>query len=181
MRLSGLPPYPPPDARILVLGSFPSAESLRKREYYGFSRNHFWPLVAALFGEDAPAGYEGRLALLGRHGVALWDVIASCERTGSLDADIGHEEPNRIPELLARLPGVERIALNGSKAASSFARHFGGAKASPIGAPFEWTHDALPRRRFSVARLPSTSPVPTRDYRSMDDKLPIWKAWLAQS
>ena len=84
--LEGFPPVVDDDARLLILGSFPSVQSLAVRQYYGNPRNAFWPITSELFGFDAGAPYETRLAALQSRGVALWDVLHACRRAGSSDA-----------------------------------------------------------------------------------------------
>jgi hypoxanthine-DNA glycosylase len=183
-RFRGFAPIGSESPRILVLGSFPSRRSLEKGEYYGHERNHFWAIMGALRGFDPLAGYAERIAALERSGIGLWDVIASCEREGSMDGDIRNEEPNPIVEYLAARPTVERVALNGGKAASAFAACFApenGKLRFPIGTTVPWRPAAMPDRLILVARLPSTSPIPTRDYRRAEDKLPLWSEFLAAS
>jgi hypoxanthine-DNA glycosylase len=181
-RAFGLPPLGAASPRVLVLGSFPSRRSLEKGEYYGHERKHFWPIVGALFDFDSAAPYADRAAALARSGLALWDVIASCERPGSLDKDIRGEEPNAIIGYLAARPSVERIALNGAKAAAAFRALVApelGRGGLPIGAVAEWRPAELPGRAFLVARLPSTSPIPTRRFRRAEDKMAPWGGFAA--
>lgn len=159
---SGLPPLWDPRARWLVLGSFPSQASLAGRCYYGHPRNHFWFLVASVLGEAAPEGWPARRDWLLDRGLAVWDVVASCRRQGSLDQDIRQAVPNDIPDLVARLPRLETILLNGGTAARLFARFF------PDFA------GRFPRLRLVV--LPSSSPVPTARYRQREAKLASWQA-----
>ncbi len=180
-RLRGLDPAGSEEPRVLVLGSFPSRRSLEKGEYYGHERNHFWAIMGALCGFDPAGDYASRLAALARAGIALWDLIASCEREGSLDGDIRYEEPNPIVAYLAARPSIGRIALNGGKASSSFAAFLApdfGARPLPIGEAREWRPVALRGRILSLARLPSTSPIPSRDYRSAEAKLPLWMDFI---
>ena len=83
--MSVVHPFPPvADAacRVLILGSFPSVKSREEGFFYGHPRNRFWPLMAALLGENAPQSIPEKEAMLLRHHIALWDVIASCEITG---------------------------------------------------------------------------------------------------
>src|SRR5207249_4908149 len=90
-----------PNPKILILGSMPGLASLKKRQYYGHKQNQFWRLLGEVLGEKLPElDYDGRLEVLKRRGVALWDVLAECEREGSLDSDIHEEEPNAIAKLL---------------------------------------------------------------------------------
>ena len=183
----GLPPLVGSDARILVLGSFPSVASLADQEYYAYERNHFWFLVSAILDEPLPAIWAQKTALLNKHGVAVWDVIAKCERAGSLDQAIRNAKPNPIPAFLADHPGIVRVVFNGTKAADTFARHFGvrgPVPLAPVG-PMTWDigscKEAVPSRIVSLVRVPSSSPVPSRAFRNAGDKLEAWKAAFRSS
>lgn len=148
---------PAADAKteILVLGSMPGRESLRRREYYGFPRNLFWSITGELFGFDPALPYRERVAALLAHGVGLWDVLAACERpASSLDAAITAPVPNNLPELLARFPQIRRICCNGSAAANYLAKFF-------------------PAIGVEVRRLPSTSPAAAMFSR--EEKLRVWR------
>ena len=118
----GLPPVVGDDARVLVLGSFPSERSLVVGEYYANRRNQFWQLMAALFDVDVDLPYEERVDALTGHGVALWDVVRSCRRVGSLDAKIDRTTlvVNDFGPLFARHPGIQRIFVNGLTAFELF-------------------------------------------------------------
>jgi double-stranded uracil-DNA glycosylase len=181
-RLSGFPPLGAADPRILVLGSFPSTASLERGEYYGHGRNQFWALLGSILGFSAEAPYAERVAALASAGIALWDVIGDCEREGSLDQAIRAERANPIDEFLAARPGIARLGLNGGKAFSSFAANFAPElkKAGlAIGGSAAWRPPSGPARLVTVSRLPSTSPVPSRDYRGAQDKLPAWASFIA--
>ena len=136
-------PLLPAAPRLLILGSMPSVQSIKQQQYYGHPRNRFWPLIAALFDGDADAPYAQRVAHLLAHNLALWDVLASCERPGSADAAIRNdsEVPNRIDQLLAQHPGITRLYFNGAAAETCFHRHFPQLQG------------------LSTQRLPSTSPA----------------------
>src|SRR5690242_8466973 len=86
--LYGFPPILGDRARLLILGNAPSVLSLAHRQYYGNPRNAFWPIAGEVFGFDAGAPYDVRTAVLTAHGVAVWDVLRSCRRKGSLDSAI---------------------------------------------------------------------------------------------
>jgi hypoxanthine-DNA glycosylase len=137
------PPVVDAAARVLVLGTLPGEESLRRQQYYAHPRNAFWPILFALFKApaDADADYAARLAFAKAHRVALWDVCHSGERAASEDATIRRIEPNAIPALLDAHPGIAAVAFNGSTARRLHDRHF--------------------RRRpgLSYLALPSTSPA----------------------
>ena len=104
------------NARILILGSFPSVRSREARFYYAHPQNRFWPLMARLYGEPVPQTTEERRTFALRHGIALWDSIQSCVITGSSDASIRKATPNDIAGLISQT-GIERIFCNGQQSA----------------------------------------------------------------
>ena len=157
-RITAFPPVAPPGARLLILGSMPSVESLNQGFYYAHPRNAFWCILAEVFGEPFPEDIPERVALLERHGVALWDVLDSCEREGSLDSAIRAPRVNDFEGLFVRCPGIHRILLNGGTAARLFMKH---------GGPFLEGRECL--------RLPSTSPAYTLSY---ERKLTLWRQAL---
>ena len=122
--LEGFPPVVDDGARLLILGSFPSVQSLATRQYYGNPRNAFWPITSALFGFDALAVYETRLAALQSAGVALWDVLYKCRRTGSSDAKIDPKSlvVNDFSQLFNAYPCIRRVYFNGQTAHKLFRR-----------------------------------------------------------
>ena len=142
--LCGLEPIVGDGPRVLILGSFPGEASLRARRYYGHPRNHFWTLIGGVIGEDLTAlGYDARVERLVAHRIALWDVIAQCERAGSLDSAIRAEVGNDIGGLLRCCPTIATIAFNGGKSASYRKR----VAAMPESA------------RCTLVALPSSSPA----------------------
>jgi hypoxanthine-DNA glycosylase len=152
------PPVVDDAARVLVLGTLPGEESLRRQQYYAHPRNAFWPILFALFesAADAATDYAARLAFARAHRVALWDVCRSGARVASADATIRRIEPNAIPALLDTHPGIGAVAFNGTTARHLHDRHF--------------------RRRpgISYLALPSTSPANAGlDFAG---KLARWKA-----
>lgn len=104
--------------RLLILGSLPGDASLKAAQYYGHPRNAFWRLIGGVIGRDLAAlPYEERLAALKAAGVGLWDVIASAERPGSLDAAIRQPEAADLRGLVRTLPDLRAVAFNGGTAA----------------------------------------------------------------
>lgn len=118
-------PFPPvvdENCRILILGSFPSVKSRENGFFYGHPQNRFWPMIAAILKEDAPSSIPGKTALLLRHHIALWDVIASCEIEGSSDASVR----NAVPVDIARITDVGSITCvicNGALAGKLYKRY----------------------------------------------------------
>ncbi len=157
-RLKGLAPIEAPDARMLILGSMPGAASLAAAQYYAYPHNHFWQLVFAMLGEEDPAKYEARVVMLKKRKIALWDVIYSCERVGSLDKDIRNAVPNDILSFLNAHADIATVCFNGMTAQRMYDRHF----------------QRLDSIRYLL--LPSSSPVPRRQIRTFEDKLPAWAA-----
>ncbi len=121
--LVGLAPVVGPSTRLVVLGSFPGVASLRSQQYYGHPRNHFWPILSALW--DVPLtrlDYGARLAVLQERGVGLWDVYATCRREGSLDRAIQDALPNDLALLRRAAPELRALVHNGAESARSMGR-----------------------------------------------------------
>ncbi len=153
------PPFADERSRVLVLGTLPGEESLRRVEYYAHPRNLFWPILYALFGGVPPRDYGERVAFLRTHRVALWDVCAAGEREASADSTIRREEPNAIDPLLDRYPQIRGVAFNGTGAERLYDRHF------------------RRRPRLLYLSLPSTSPAHAR--LGFEAKLARWTALRA--
>ena len=144
---------------MLILGSLPGDESLRLQQYYAHPRNHFWPILSALFDDPRVTDWDAKLSFLERHRIALWDVFGRGERQGSLDGNIRNAVVNDFAAFLERLPMLRLIALNGSKATQIFERNVRN----------------LVKPGIDVVALPSTSPVPSRKVLTLADKIERWK------
>src|SRR5581483_5174544 len=125
-------PFVGPTSRVLILGSMPGPEALRKQQYYGFTGNHFWKLLPTLFDKAPPVDYDEKLKLLRRHGIALWDVIGTCVRPGALDSSIRNLLPNDIPGLLKKHRKIRAVFINGQFAHKTFLKHFGREVSVPV-------------------------------------------------
>ena len=150
-------PFPPvagPDSRVLILGSFPSVRSREEGFFYGHPRNRFWPLMAALYGEDMPQTIPERRALILRHGLALWDVIASCRIEGSSDASVRDAVPVDIRRVLD-VADIRQVVCNGALAGKLYARYLQQA----VG--------------LDAVIMPSTSPANAA--WSLVRLLPVWR------
>ena len=121
MILHPIPPVFDSGATVLLLGSFPSVRSREEGFYYAHPQNRFWRVLSLLTGEELPLTVPEKKAFLLRHGIALWDVIASCEITGSADQSIRNAVPNDLSRVLSAAP-VRRIYLNGGTAARCYER-----------------------------------------------------------
>ena len=142
-RVCSFPPSADGGARILILGSMPGVESLRMQQYYAFRHNVFWRIMGEIWSFAPQLPYAERLAALRAHGVALWDVLADCERAGSLDTAIARPAPNDIPGLLRQCPAIGKICCNGGASGRYLKRFF-----PDLGVP--------------IVVLPSTSPAAAR-------------------
>ena len=117
-RKTAFDPVVDAETRLLILGSLPGDASLAAGQYYGHPRNAFWRLVSEVTGRDLVAlSYDDRLAVLKAARIGLWDVVASAERPGSLDAAIRRPEAADLRGLVARLPALRAVAFNGGTAA----------------------------------------------------------------
>jgi hypoxanthine-DNA glycosylase len=152
------PPLISRDSEVLILGSMPGPEALRKQQYYGFAGNHFWKIIPRLFAEPIPTTYEEKKALVVEHRLALWDVIGTCVRPGALDSSIRHLEANDIPALLTQYQGIRAVFINGLFAHKTFLKKFG-------------TDVSVP-----VFVLPSTSPANAA--MTLDEKTRRWSQIL---
>jgi hypoxanthine-DNA glycosylase len=161
-RISGgvakrsFPPIVDERALVLVLGTLPGEESLRRVEYYAHPRNLFWPIIAALVDAPTPADYAAKVALVISNRIALWDVCALGERLASADSTIRAEEPNAIDSLLDNHPTIRTVVFNGSTARRLYDRHF------------------MRRPDLAYLAMPSTSPAHAR--LGFADKLAQWRA-----
>lgn len=166
-RIKAFAPICGPEPRILLLGTMPSAKSLEEGEYYAHPRNLFWQILGEIFtGEECSSGCSSGSALKAapyiekqqfctRNKIAVWDVLASCERQGSLDSAIKKEQVNPLESFLRERPSIELIGLNGRKAEALFLRNF--PELCSI---------------YRCKSLPSTSPAHAA--MSFAEKLQIW-------
>jgi len=114
------------NSRVLILGTMPSVASLAYGFYYGHPRNAFWPILARFFDVPVPVTIEEKCALILSNQLALWDVLESCVRPGSLDSDIREEKPNDFQAFFTEWPKITAVLVNGGTAKRLFAK-YGGA------------------------------------------------------
>lgn len=152
-RISSFAPVISEDAQILILGSVPGVKSLEMQQYYAHPQNLFWKIIFQLFNEKFTTDYDEKIKILKRNKIALWDVIDTCERKGSLDSEIRNEEANDIHQLLKNYPNIKAIFCNGQKSFKNLKKIMGKECAIPIFV------------------LPSTSPLHTI---SFEKKMAEW-------
>lgn len=115
MILHPIPPLYNKSSKILVLGSFPSVKSREQVFFYGHPQNRFWRVISAIFGKNVPVTIEEKRELLLNNGIAVWDVIASCDIVGSSDISIRNAVPNDLSMILNNSK-IEKIFVNGKTA-----------------------------------------------------------------
>lgn len=128
------------NSRILILGTFPSVKSREHQFYYGHPQNRFWKLLAALTDSPLPKSIPEKKELLLANGIAIWDVIASCDIIGSSDTSIKNVVPANLPSVLSQ-SSIQQIYGNGAKACQLYDRYL------------------LPKTNMPIHKLPSTSPA----------------------
>ena len=122
MIVHPIPPVYDKDSRVLILGSFPSVKSREAGFFYGHPQNRFWKVTAAVFGEEVPQSIPEKRAFLLRNHIAVWDVIRSCEITGSSDASIRDVTVNDLSVIL-NAARIRRIFVNGKTAEKMYKRY----------------------------------------------------------
>ncbi|CAA9892615.1 T/U mismatch-specific DNA glycosylase [Candidatus Methylobacter favarea] len=162
-EVEGFAPIVSPHSSLLILGSMPGAASLRKQQYYGHPGNAFWPIMGALFAAYPELGYQLRKEILIENGVAVWDVLQSCKRLGSLDSNIELSSIiiNDFTSFFDEYKLIRRVYFNGGMAEKVYKKHI------------------LPtlNQRFSYLeyqRLPSTSPAFAT--LTLAQKIAAWQA-----
>ena len=136
-------PFPPlynSYSQILILGSFPSVKSREQMFFYGHPQNRFWPLLAALFGEEPPSTIEEKKALAHSHHIALWDSIRSCTIVGSSDSSVRDVVPNDLRVIFDNSK-TERVFCNGALSHKMYMKYI------------------YPQTGIAAVKLPSTSPA----------------------
>lgn len=156
------PPIATKESRVLILGSMPGIQSLEKQQYYAHPQNSFWKIMGEIFNQAAET-YPQRVALIKENGLALWDTLKCCERTGSLDTRIHKEtiEVNDFTAFLKKHPAITHVFFNGATSEEEFRK-----RVLPL----------LPEKtaaRLVFERLPSTSPANASINRAT--KMKAWK------
>lgn len=159
-RISSFPPLISEDSKVLILGSVPGIKSLEMQEYYAHPQNKFWRILFELFDEEFTTDYCGKIKLLKKYKIGVWDVIDSCERKGSLDTEIKNENHHNILKLLEDFPSIKVIFCNGQKS-------------------FKTLNKILPNDlEIPIVVLPSTSPAYTIPYGKKLQEWSVIKSYL---
>lgn len=140
MTLHNIPPVWDENSKILILGSFPSVKSRSTEFFYGHAQNRFWRLLTRVLGEEIPNSIDDKKKLLIEHNIALWDVVKSCDISGSSDSSIKNVTPNDLSEILSE-SRVTKIFTNGQTANKLYNKYI------------------FPITSIEAHPLPSTSPA----------------------
>lgn len=135
-----IPPLYDQNSKVLILGSFPSVKSREQMFFYGHPQNRFWKVLSAVMGAETPKTIEEKSRFLHTNHIALWDVIASCDITGSSDSSIKNVVPNDLTGILSRAD-IRQIFVNGRTAEKYYNKYI---------------RDVISREAVC---LPSTSPA----------------------
>lgn len=159
MKIASFAPFVNDHAQILILGTMPGAMSLAKYEYYAHKQNAFWKIMYTVFADgQIPDAFADKITFLQKNQIALWDVLAHCERKGSLDSAIRNQVENDILGLLSEYPKIKKILFNGKESHRFFIKKFGEVAG------------------ITYRVMPSTSPAYTLQF---EEKLKIWRDALS--
>ena len=140
MVVHNIPPVFDKNSEILILGSFPSVKSRESEFFYGHKQNRFWKVTSSVFGCETPETIEEKKQFLLNNHIALWDVIARCEISGSSDLSIKNAEPNDL-DIILGTANIKKIYVNGKTAEKYYNKYL------------------LGRTKIKAVCLPSTSPA----------------------
>ena len=153
-------PFPPlydKDSKVLILGSFPSVKSREMKFFYGHPQNRFWKVIARIFDQENPTSIEEKRKLILDNHLALWDVIAECEISGSSDASIKNAKANDLSEILNN-SHIQKIIVNGKTAERLYIKYI------------------EPVTDIKAVVLPSTSPA--NAVWSLERLVDVWKSGI---
>ncbi|MBQ8171628.1 MAG: DNA-deoxyinosine glycosylase [Oscillospiraceae bacterium] len=119
------PPVFDENSKVLILGSIPSPKSREQGFYYMHPQNRFWKMLCNVLGEDIPADTDGRRKLCLSHGIALWDVLESCDISGASDSSIKNAVPNDLDRIF-RTADIRAVFTTGKTAHKLYQRFFEG-------------------------------------------------------
>lgn len=155
-----LEPFYNKKSKILILGTMPSSKSREYGFYYMHPQNRFWKVLSEILGENFPTTIQDKKVLLNKYGIALWDVLSSCDIIGSSDSSIKNPKPNDIKRLIYKT-NINAVFVTGKKALELYNKFiFNMVNISPI-------------------YLPSTSPAnQTISYNQLKEKYMVIKDYL---
>lgn len=166
MIIQSFAPISDINCRILILGTMPGVESLKKQQYYGHKQNHFWKIIYGLFNQKMEEDYDKKKNFVLSHNIAIWDVLKSCEREGSSDSKIINPVVNDFESFFQKHTNIKAVYFNGGKAEQYFNKLVL-CKAAVL----NYTCISTLTQTLRFYRLPSTSPANVMPY---DEKFKHW-------
>jgi len=162
-HIHSFPPISNKDSRVLILGSIPGKESLKKNQYYAHSRNSFWKIMESVLGIPAEKAYLERTSALLNRSIALWDVLKTCTRDSSLDSDINESSIicNDFEDFYTSHPHIFKVFFNGKKAEVMYMKYVRPNLSDKF-------------KNIDHLRLPSTSPANAS--KTLNNKVSAWKS-----
>ncbi len=161
-QINSFPPLIDKSSQILILGSIPGVESLQRQQYYAHPRNQFWKILYTIFSVELELEYEHKLEFLKNKRIALWDVIASCHREGSLDTNIKEESANDFSSLFQEYTTLKGVFFNGSKAFETYKKLVG----------------MKSEKNIDFVKLTSTSPANTKKFAQKFEEWKVIQSYL---
>jgi hypoxanthine-DNA glycosylase len=142
------------DSQVLILGTFPSVKSRESDFYYGNPQNRFWRTIAGITKtEQIPQTIDDKKDILLKNGIALWDVLQSCDIEGSSDNNIRNATPTDL-SIIFNKANIKRIYTNGLQSYKFFVKYH--SKSYDV----------------KVIKLPSTSPANAR--YTLEQLVMVW-------
>ena len=160
--VNSFPPLIDKRSQILILGSMPGVESIQRQQYYAHSRNQFWKIIYNIFSVKLEEDYEQKLEFLKQKRIALWDVIASCNREGRLEANIKEEMANDFSNLFQEYTTLKAVFFNGAKAYDTYKKLVGMRLDTKI----------------DFVKLTSTSPANTKKFAEKFNEWKVIRSYL---
>ena len=156
MKIFSFDPIADQNSMVLILGTVPGGDSLRKREYYAASSNDFWKFVSLVISDEINGTYKNKIEKLKENNIAIWDVLKECDRENSSDNKIRNPIPNDFVSFFSSHPNITSVFFNGSKAFKYYKRLVG----------------FIDNKYYR--ELPSSSGAPGRYVKSFDEKSKVW-------
>ena len=158
-----LKPFLPPNARLLMLGSFPPPRRRWAMDFFYPNRtNMMWEIFGLVFygdsqrlvdAENKTFRLEDIKALLTEHGIAIYDTACAVRRLSgnASDKDLEIVEKTDIPLLLSQIPHCHDIVCTGQKSFSVLTEDYG------VPVPAMGTYNT-----FTLSSPPKIGGVPRR-------------------
>jgi TDG/mug DNA glycosylase family protein len=161
--ITAFPPILPKNPHTLILGTMPGGRSLELNQYYAHPQNQFWRFMGDIYGAGRELPYERRVDILKARGIAVWDVVKSCVRQGSMDSNIKKEVVNDFEEFFRNNPSVKLVVFDSLVAEKLYMKH------------------VIPTLSKELRYVRVPSPSPAHASLPYSEKLALWKDALGKN